>query len=236
MYSSSQLDLALYGETPQKKMNGGFPKHVSIAGLIGAGKTTLADSLGAFFGSLVGHNNVAVHHESVDTNDILHLFYADMKEWGFPLQCTLLTQRHTQQQRIAWNDVPYNIEDRFMDEDHVFATVLWKQGNMDKHKFRIYRDMVLTYERHVKRPDLIVFLDVSAEVSMERIKKRGRRMESNIPLEYLQALEQEYKLFIKEISKKIPVIRVTWEEFQETKNVADLIVSRWSTKCFNLTE
>lgn len=234
MYSSAQLDEALYGPPTQEILE--LPRHVVMAGLIGAGKTTLANNLGMQLGGLVGHNNVAVHHESVDTNEILPLFYQDMSKWGFPLQCHLLTQRHRQQQRIAWSDKKYHIEDRFMDEDHVFATTLWKQGHMSQMELNIYRDMVQTYERHVKRPDLIVFLDVSAETSMRRIKKRGRKMESNIPVEYLQTLEAEYGLFIQDISKKIPVISVTWEEFQDTSKVAELIVDRWRNKCFNLTK
>lgn len=234
MYSSAQLDEALYGPPTQETLE--LPRHVVMAGLIGAGKTTLADNLGRQLGCLVGHDRVAVHHESVDTNEILPLFYQDMSKWGFPLQCHLLTQRHRQQQRIAWSDKMYHIEDRFMDEDHVFATTLWKQGHMDKKELSIYRDMVQTYERHVKRPDLIVFLDVSAETSLQRIRKRGRKMEANIPVEYLQALEVEYKEFIREISKKIPVIRVTWEEFQDTSKVAELIMDRWKNKCFNISE
>lgn len=238
MYSSPQLDIALNGENPRTETDvlvDSLPKHIAIAGLIGAGKTTLANNIGTHIGTFVGHKQVVIHYENVKTK-LLSMFYGDMKEWGFALQCALLNQRHKQQQQIAWNNKRYNIEDRFMDEDHIFATVLWKQGNMDMHKLEVYQEMVLTYERHVKRPDLIIFLDVSAEVSMERIKQRGREMESKIPLEYLQALEQEYKLFIKEISKKIPVIRVTWEEFQEPWVIAPLIVDRWNTKCFNLTE
>ena len=40
------------------------------------GKTTLADNLGRQIGELIDdHSQVAVHHESVDTNDILPLFY-----------------------------------------------------------------------------------------------------------------------------------------------------------------
>jgi deoxyadenosine/deoxycytidine kinase len=213
-----------------------LPSLITVAGLIGAGKTSLADALGNFISSNFEDLKVQVHHESVDNNKLLAKFYQDMKRWGFSLQVDLLTQRHRQLQQINWNCADCNIEDRFMDEDHVFANVLVKQGNMDEDEFQIYERMVMTYENHVKRPDLIVFLDVSAEKSLERIMSRGRQMENGIPLDYLQLLHAEYQLFIKEMSKKIPVIRISWEEFQETPDVAALILDRWKNKCFNITE
>ena len=76
-----------------------------------------------------------------------------MKRWGFALQVSLLTQRHAQLQRINWNEKPYHIEDRFIDEDHVFATTLFKQKLMSDVEFNIYKRMVETYENYTKRPD-----------------------------------------------------------------------------------
>ena len=204
--------------------------------MIGVGKTTLADSLGKYLISKVGKNNVEIHHEKVDTNELLPLFYEDMKRWGFSLQVSLLTQRHRQLQRINWSETTYHIEDRFMDEDHVFAAALLKQGNMTELEYNIYKDMVSTYENHVSRPNLIVFLDVTAKTSFERIKNRGREMEQNIPLEYLEILHGEYQSFIKHISRKIPVVRITWEQFQQTEDVAKLIIDLWDRKCFNISE
>ncbi len=212
-----------------------LPNFITIAGIIGAGKTTLADNLGKYLSSRVGVNNVQIHHEKVDTNELLPLFYKDMKRWGFALQVSLLTQRHRQLQRINWSETLYHIEDRFMDEDHVFAATLLKQGNMTNLEHNIYKGMVSTYEKHVSRPDLIVFLDVTAETSFDRIKNRGREMEQNISLNYLESLHNEYQLFIKHISKKIPVIQITWEQFQETEDVAKLIIDLWDRKCFNIT-
>ena len=206
-----------------------YPEFITFAGLIGAGKTTLADKLAL-------HLNAKVHHESVDTNDLLPLFYGDMSRWGFALQVSLLTQRHTQLQQINWDPHEIHVEDRFMDEDHVFATTLLKQGNMTQIEYDIYQNMVETYEKHVKRPDLIVFLDVSPEISLQRIRDRGRPMEQSIPVEYLKTLHREYQTFIKWISKRIPVVKITWEEYKETEHVAKLIMDRWTNKCFNITE
>ena len=215
----------------KKNKNNGI-KLISIAGLIGAGKSTLADNLGKIL------KNSTVHHEAVETNDILPLFYENMSKWGFPLQVSLLTQRHAQLQKINWADSTNNIhiEDRFMDEDHVFATTLFKQGYMSEIEYNIYNDLVKTYEKSTKYPDLIVFLDVSPQVSIDRIKQRGRKMETNIPIEYIETLHAEYKNFITWISRKIPVIIIDWNEYIEPSIVATMILEMWENTCNNLNK
>lgn len=199
------------------------PQLITFAGLIGAGKTTLADKLGVYL-------NAKVHHEAVDTNELLPLFYDDMARWGFALQVSLLTQRHAQLQRINWDHTIIHVEDRFMDEDHVFANTLLKQGNMTPIEFEIYEQMVKTYENHVKRPDIVVFLDVSVDKCMERIALRGRPMEQNIPREYIKTLHEEYTKFIEWMTKRTLVVKLSWEEFQETDAVAELIMEKWNNK------
>jgi hypothetical protein len=67
---------------------------IGIAGIIGAGKTTLATSLGNVLGSLI-HCTVSlfaglpVHFEEVIENAYLQDFYADMAKYSFPLQVCL---------------------------------------------------------------------------------------------------------------------------------------------------
>ena len=68
--------------------------YISIAGLIGAGKTTLATALGKTLG-------LPVHYEPVTDNCYLDDFYKDMKRYGFPLQIYLLNKRFRQQQQIV---------------------------------------------------------------------------------------------------------------------------------------
>ena len=53
--------------------------YISLAGLIGAGKTTLATALGEELG-------LPVHFEPVSDNVYLQDFYKDMRRYGFPLR------------------------------------------------------------------------------------------------------------------------------------------------------
>jgi hypothetical protein len=46
-------------------------------------------------------------------------------------------------------------------------------------------------------------------------------------LEYLTRLHEEYEKFVVDISRIIPVIRVGWEDFGETENIADAITREY---------
>ena len=90
--------------------------YISIAGLIGAGKTTLATALGKTL-------NLPVHFEPVSDNAYLEDFYADMSRYGFPLQIYLLNKRFRQQQQIVWEGRG-GVQDRTIYEDAIFAKML----------------------------------------------------------------------------------------------------------------
>ena len=59
------------------------PKHIAIAGNIGAGKTTLTELLAK-------HYRWEPQYEAVDDNPYLEDFYQDMKRWAFNLQIYFL--------------------------------------------------------------------------------------------------------------------------------------------------
>ena len=71
--------------------------------------------------------------------------------------------------------------------------------------------------------DIIVHLHVTPEESLRRIRMRSRGCETSITLEYLQGLYEAYEEFIADISRVIPVIKVNWENFQDTREMAQKI-------------
>ncbi len=188
---------------------------IGIAGLIGAGKSTLATALGR-------HLNLPVYYEPVEDNEYLADFYADTGKYAFATQIYLLNRRFQQHQEIIWKGGGA-VQDRTIYEDAVFAKTLVNAGLMDERDYRTYLQLFRHMSNFMCRPHLIVYLDLQPETSMQRIRERNRGVESGISLEYLRGLHREYEVFIGEIARLIPVIRVSWEQYRDAEEMATVI-------------
>jgi deoxyadenosine kinase len=188
---------------------------IGIAGMIGAGKSTLATALGE-------HLGIDVYYEPVEDNEYLEDFYRDTARYAFQTQIYLLNRRFQQHQEIIWKGRSA-VQDRTIYEDSIFAKMLVGIGLMDERDYRTYQALFGHMSNFMCRPNVIVYLDVSPERSMERIRMRDRGVESGISLEYLTALYQGYEDFIGYISKSVPVIRVDYDRFVSVEQMAKVI-------------
>merc|ERR1711941_33167 len=57
---------------------------------------------------------------------------------------------------------------------------------------------------------------------------RKRECESGVPLEYLKALHAAYEVFIKDISRVIPVIKVDYQRFRTAEEMAQVIKKEYA--------
>jgi deoxyadenosine kinase len=189
---------------------------ISISGLIGAGKTTLATKLAEKM-------NLPCFYEPVIDNEYLVDFYQNPARYSFPLQVYLLNRRFQQHQSIIWQGQG-GVQDRTIYEDSVFAKVLMESSLMEEREYRTYCSLFSNMSNFMKKPNLIVHLDVSPEESLARIKTRSRDCESTITVEYLEKLHEAYEGFISDIARIIPVIRVNYEKFHTADEMADMII------------
>jgi len=188
---------------------------IGIAGMIGAGKSTLAEKLGQ-------HLGIDCYYEPVADNEYLADFYRDTARYSFAMQVYLLNRRFQQHQEIIWRGRSA-VQDRTIYEDSIFAKMLARTGLMDERDYRTYTQLFRNMSNFMCKPSVIVFLDVSPEASAERIRARSRDVEANIELGYLQALYEGYQEFVASISKVIPVIRVDYERFATAEEMAEVI-------------
>ena len=197
---------------------------IGIAGLIGAGKSTLATALGT-------HLKLPVYYEPVQDNAYLADFYRDTARYAFQTQIYLLNRRFQQHQEIIWRGGG-GVQDRTIYEDAVFAKTLVNQGLMDTRDYDTYLQLFRHMSNFMCRPNVIVFLDISPESSLERINRRSRNVESGISIEYLRALNVEYQTFIEDISRTVPVIRVCWEKYRDAQEMAEVIEREYFSSNF----
>lgn len=188
---------------------------IGIAGMIGAGKSTLAEALGK-------HLEMDVYYEPIEDHEYLADFYRDTRRYAFATQIYLLNRRFQQHQEIIWRGRSA-VQDRTIYEDSIFAKMLAKSGLMDERDYRTYITLFRHMSNFMCKPNLIVYLDVSPEESLERIKNRGRDIEQSIELDYLKALYRGYEEFVDDISRVLPLIRVDYGRFPTVEEMAEVI-------------
>lgn len=180
---------------------------ITIAGTVGVGKSTmthaLADAL-EFRTSL----------EKVDTNPYLDKFYADFNRWSFHLQVYFLAERFKEQKRIFEYGGGF-IQDRSIYEDTgIFAKMHFDKGTMSKVDYETYTNLfeAMVMTPYFPHPDLLIYLEGSIDDILERIKKRGRPMEQQTPIEYWLEMHKRYEDWINSFNA-CPVLRINIKDY-----------------------
>ena len=170
---------------------------IMIDGNIGAGKTTISRILSEKY-------NLQLYEELVNkkTENILNRFYKDMTRWAFTLQVHFLNERF----KMIKEAMTYpSVIDRSVYGDLCFAKVLHDDGHMTDEEYSVYRTLFSNIEPHFEKPDSIIYLHTIPEKALERIHKRGRESEQNIPLSYLRKLDSSYQEWLSTYDGEVKV-------------------------------
>jgi len=204
------------------------PKHIAIAGNIGAGKTTLTEMLSK-------HYKWIPNFEDVDHNPYLNDFYEDMPRWSFNLQIYFLNSRLQQLVEIL-KGTETVIQDRTIYEDaHIFAPNLHEMGLMSKRDFDNYYKFFQTLKTLVNPPDLLIYLNASVPTLVGQIQKRGREYEENIRLDYLKRLNEYYNKWIDGYKEgPLLIVNVDKNKFAENEEHFGDIINRVDSEIYGL--
>jgi deoxyadenosine/deoxycytidine kinase len=203
-------------------------KYVSVAGNIGAGKSSLTQILSDYF-------KWEAFFERVDDNPYLTDFYGDMHRWSFNLQVFFLSSRFNHQRQIEQS--PHSVvQDRSIYEDaEIFARNLHEMGLMSDRDFGNYTDLFQVMTSYLQAPHLLVYLKASVPTLVGHIQDRGRDFESTIRIEYLERLNRHYEAWVDnyDLGPKI-IIDVDEMDFVKVQEDKMEIIGQIESRLFGL--
>lgn len=173
--------------------------YISIEGVIGVGKTTLARLLQESF-------QAELLLEVFEENPFLANFYSDRARYAFQTQIFFLLSRYHQQNRT----VPAVLESgRNLITDYTFAKdALFARINLQGDELDMYYNVHDALAEKIPLPELVVYLSADTKVLMERIAMRDRPYERNMEIEYIGTLNDAYEDFFDNYFQGVPVLRV----------------------------
>ena len=195
---------------------------ITLAGIIGSGKSSLTEILSRELGSIP-------FYEPVEDNPVLPLFYkgnelaakkrqAGEKDatnpYAYLLQTFFLNRRFMMMKKALQSR--NNILDRSIYEDAMFMRMNTEMGNATQVEYSIYQELltnILEELNHVVPSNdynLIILIMVSYDTMVSRIKKRGREYEQ---IENDPSLIDYYGRLLK-----------YYEEFEENYNQSEMLV------------
>ena len=202
--------------------------YIAIAGNIGSGKTTLTNMLAQHYGW-------KKFLEPVDDNPYIDDYYKDISRWALNLEVYFLKQRFKNLLEIEKSKETI-IQDRTIFEGvYVFATNNKNMGNMDERDYDTYMGLFDSMMQVIKMPELMVYLRASVPHLVKNIQKRGRDYEQQMPIDYLQGINNLYDEFIyKKYKGKVLVIEVDNLDFEHNPREFGEIVDRIDSQLFGL--
>lgn len=187
-------------------------KYISIEGAIGAGKTSLAQILAE-------RTRSKLVLERLEENPFLSRFYEDRMKYSFQAQLFFLLTRYGQQRELLQQDLFYDcvICDYLFAKDRIFAYL-----NLTEDELLLYEHIYDFLDDAIPKPDLVIYLQASTDVLMERIKRRGREYERKISQEYIRDLNERYNSFFFHYSQA-PLLVVNTDNLDFIHDERDLM-------------
>ena len=147
-------------------------KFIVVEGPIGVGKTTLARKL-------ANNLNSKIMLEKFQDNPFLEKFYKDIDKYALSTQLHFLLQRSSDLMKLSTDDMSIAnnnyVSDYFINKDKLFAKTI-----LSKDEYELYIKIFNALKINLPTPDLIIYLQTSPNILLERIQSRGNAFEKNI--------------------------------------------------------
>lgn len=189
-----------------------FGVRVVVDGMTGVGKTSLMELMVGEFGF---RPFIEIFR---DENDLLGKYYNEGRRWCFPMQLSFLNNRYSQYKEAC--QLGNAIMDRSIYSDPIFASLYHKNGDMEPEEYFVYKSLFGTLVDSLEQPELVVYLEVSADEAIRRIQLRGREDELKMPLSYWRNLHEVYTEYYNNY-RLAPLLRINVDKIDFVNNQED---------------
>ncbi len=185
--------------------------YIAIEGVIGAGKTSLAELMAKRL-------EAQLVLEEAEVNPYLEDFYREPQRYAFQVQLFFLLSRYRQLLNLPQKDLfhPFLIADYLFAKDKIFAYM-----NLEERDLILYERVVHLLETDLTKPDLVIYLQSSTERLIENIRKRNRKYEKQISTDYIKRLNEAYNTFFFRY-QETPLLVINTTEIDFVENTGDL--------------
>lgn len=183
--------------------------YIALDGPIGVGKTSMVNLM-------VEHLGATKILEDVD-NPFLESFYREDVGAAFQAQLYFLLSRYQLLTQARQSDLfsRFTVADFTLQKDRVFAHL-----TLSDSELLLYEKLYAVLAPQVPRPDLVVYLQGSTDVLVQRVRRRDRAEEHHISYEYLEAVNQAYSHYYLQYDET-PLLVINTTEIDFVRDAED---------------
>ncbi len=189
---------------------------IALDGPIGVGKTSLVNLMVESLGATKILEDVE--------NPFLSAFYDDEPGSAFQAQLYFLLSRYQLLRQARQADLfsRFTVADFTLQKDRVFAHL-----TLSDSELLLYEKLFGVLAPQVPRPDLVVYLQGTTEVLLQRVRQRARPEEKSISREYLEAVNEAYShYYLQYDASPLLVINTTEIDFvKDPEDFEDLMAA-----------
>lgn len=198
-------------------------KKLGITGKIAAGKSTLLREAKTY---LETKGIRPIIEEEVNNEVLLNAFIKNPKVHASKFQIERACACHHRQEivmvkREAFGNNHVALVERPLFENRVFAIANQRSGNIPETDIQEFYDPLLEVKNNYPC-DLLIYLHITDDRSVQNQAVRGRAGEENYRTEYLSVLGDCYFEFVVEHASKNKMLVVDWSKFGKVEDVLEL--------------